>query len=77
MTSPTVSVPKENPKPGSLDYETWIFCAFEGCEAHHRTDHWPTKRAQAEGWFIQRNGDHWCPAHVPSWVTEWRARRAR
>jgi NTP pyrophosphatase (non-canonical NTP hydrolase) len=32
------------------------------------------KRAQTAGWFMQRNGDHWCPEHVPDWVEGWRER---
>ena len=44
------------------------------CDAQCKSDHWNTKKAQREGWFFMRNGDVFCPLHVPDWVEEWRAR---
>lgn len=32
-------------------------------------------RAQEQGWFFQKNGDMYCPEHVPEWVAEWRAKK--
>jgi hypothetical protein len=50
-------------------------CAEAGCIAEHKTDEWNSKRAHNEGWFIQKNGDRWCPDHNPEWVEEWRKRQ--
>jgi len=24
------------------------------------------------GWFFQKNGDSWCPEHIPDWYEEWK-----
>lgn len=26
-------------------------------------------------WFFKRNGQCWCPAHIPVWVPDWRRRQ--
>lgn len=46
-----------------------------GCKARYKTHHWGKKEAAREGWFFQKNGDAFCPKHVPEWVEEWRARQ--
>lgn len=50
-------------------------CAQPDCLASHPAHQWGNKRAESEGWFHQKNGTAWCPAHVPQWVAEWRAKR--
>lgn len=40
-----------------------------------RVSQWDVKKAHAAGWFIKRNGEKWCPEHVPTWVANWRAQR--
>jgi len=50
-------------------------CAIKGCDKSHKTDQWNTKRAHTEGWFMQRNGDHWCPMHTPAWAADWREKQ--
>lgn len=52
-----------------------IRCNASECESEHPAHHWGNKRAETEGWFHQRNGDAWCPQHVPAWVPAWRAKR--
>lgn len=53
-----------------------IACTHEGCTAGGFKDHyWGRVRAHDAGWFIQKNGDTWCPEHIPEWVEEWRARK--
>lgn len=47
-------------------------CAEPGCTAAHKSDRWNNSKAQKLGWFMQRNGDSWCPDHVPEWVAQWR-----
>lgn len=37
-----------------------------------RTSKWNIMQAGKAGWFFQRNGDAYCPEHVPEWVEEWR-----
>lgn len=51
-------------------------CAKEECPKFFQNHEWGNKQAQREGWFMQRNGDAWCPDHNPDWVAEWRAKRA-
>lgn len=48
-------------------------CADPGCEAEIKDHAWG--RIKADGWFQQRNGDVWCPDHIPDWVEAWRRRR--
>lgn len=55
-----------------------LACAHEGCEAGGFKDHSRGRiRAHDAGWFIQKNGDAWCPEHTPEWVEAWRARQGR
>lgn len=28
-----------------------------------------------DGWFHKKDGDSWCPEHIPAWVAAWRAKR--
>lgn len=49
-------------------------CAQVGCEETFMPHHWGNIRAQNDGWFLQKNGDAWCPDHIPEWVAEWRQR---
>lgn len=48
-------------------------CSGPGCPETYIPHEWGTKAAQRAGWFMQRNGDSWCPAHIPEWVAGWRA----
>lgn len=50
-------------------------CCVPGCSNTHKADRWNTSKAQALGWFFQKNGQAWCPEHTPDWVAEWRARK--
>ena len=50
-------------------------CAEGGCEASYVPHYWGT--VKAEGWFHQRDGKSYCPAHHPEWVAEWRAWKKR
>lgn len=58
-------------------------CQHDGCEElvpqgnAERPGKWHYMRAAEEGWFFQKNGDAWCPDHNPSWVEEWRRKRAK
>lgn len=49
-------------------------CSNPECKNEFRAHEWGTKRAQREGWFLQKNNDKWCPDHLPEWVAEWRAK---
>jgi predicted RNA-binding Zn-ribbon protein involved in translation (DUF1610 family) len=54
------------------------YCAFEGCDEHYPFHRWGATHAHGEGWFLQNNGDSWCPRHEPGWVQGWReSRKAR
>lgn len=49
-------------------------CATPSCENMFRPHYWGTVKAR--GWFHQKNGNSYCPTHKPTWVDEWRARKA-
>lgn len=47
-----------------------------GCDESYPNHKFGAIRAQAAGWFASRaEGKAYCPAHVPGWVTSWRAHR--
>lgn len=50
-------------------------CSKEECSKTFTPHLWGTREAQRAGWFLQRNGDAWCPEHNPDWVAAWRAKR--
>lgn len=33
---------------------------------------WESIRMGDAGWFFQKNGDSYCPLHVPIWAKKWR-----
>lgn len=47
-------------------------CAGPDCPATHPSGKWGNIRAARDGWFESRNGEAYCPKHVPSWVRKWR-----
>lgn len=49
-------------------------CSEPGCTATFRDHRWG--QTKADDWFHQRNGDSWCPKHIPVWVESWRAKKA-
>ena len=52
-----------------------IVCTEESC-AHSVKNHaWG--QIKASDWFFQRDGTAYCPDHIPSWVAEWKARKAK
>ena len=50
-----------------------IPCSDEECTETVRNHYWGRVKS---GWFFQKDGSAWCPAHIPEWVAEWRARKA-
>jgi len=52
-------------------------CASEGCDETRPGHGWRDYTKRGGGWFEQKNGDTWCPKHIPEWVAEWRAKRSR
>lgn len=53
----------------SGDYKS-VQCDHQDCEATHPNHAWG--RIRAEGWFHQKDGQAYCPEHVPAWVEAWR-----
>lgn len=51
-----------------------IHCAQPDCEAWIRNHAWDKIK---KGWFFLKNGEAFCPDHIPSWVAAWRAKKAR
>lgn len=47
------------------------------CDVTTQDNRWAKIRAHSKGWFEQKDGTAYCPAHVPAWVQEWRARHVR
>lgn len=57
---------------------TWVataFCDHPDCSSSMKTHAWGFIKANDAGWFIQKNGDCWCPEHIPEWVALWRAKK--
>lgn len=54
---------------------TYKTCAADGCDSNYPDHKWGATKAHEDGWFLQRNGDSWCPKHVPDWVAGWRAKQ--
>lgn len=52
----------------------WTLCSEPNCDNKFKNHAWG--QIKADDWFHQKNGDHWCPEHIPEWVEEWRAKRA-
>jgi len=50
-------------------------CVAEGCEESFVPHRWAPESQSGSGWFHQRNGTSWCPAHVPEWVAGWREKQ--
>lgn len=50
-------------------------CSRSSCEKSFVPHRWGNSEARFQGWFLQRNGEAWCPDHHPDWVTEWRAKK--
>jgi hypothetical protein len=50
-------------------------CTHPGCPAKIADHRWG--RTKANGWFFSKDGEAWCPDHVPRWVATWRAKEKR
>lgn len=50
-------------------------CAEPGCTAWFTDHRWGATKAHKDGWFHQKDGNSWCPEHVPDWVERWRRTR--
>jgi len=60
-----------------VPYVDKVVCSDPACGQTHSDGQWGKIKAGAEGWFFQKDGNAWCPAHIPDWVAEWRARNAQ
>lgn len=50
--------------------DEWIYCAEEECTARIKNHAWGKVKS---AWYESKTGDAWCPAHIPKWVSKWRA----
>lgn len=50
-----------------------IPCSEPECAETVKNHYWGRTKS---GWFFQKTGEAWCPAHFPDWVESWRARKA-
>lgn len=53
---------------------TRTFCVEPGCMESIPAHKWGQIKEGAD-WFFKKDGDAWCPKHIPDWVEEWRAKR--
>ncbi len=60
-----------------MSYNDRRRCSEPGCPERVGDHRWGAIKAQSEGWFYQRNGEAYCPQHVPAWVPAWREKKAR
>lgn len=55
-----------------------IKCAEAGCDSvWPDRSSWDAIKAHGAGWLLMKNGDAWCPEHLPEWVPRWRAKMER
>ena len=51
-----------------------IVCSVHGCHKSIKDNRW--SKTKNDDWFHQRDDTSYCPEHVPSWVAEWREKKA-
>lgn len=51
-------------------------CAQPRCKESYSKSRHETIAAGHKGWFMQKDGQAWCPKHTPDWVASWRERKA-
>lgn len=55
-----------------------VKCSDPECSETIKVHYWAKVKANDDGWFFQKDGNVWCPVHVPEWVPAWReAQRAK
>lgn len=52
-------------------------CSHPDCNQEFKDHAWGHIHAHNQGWFEQKNGDVWCPNHIPDWVAKWRAKKLK
>lgn len=60
---------------GGTHGEQKAFCDHPSCSNFVKAHAWGWIKAGGDGWFFQKNGDCWCPDHIPEWVSAWREKR--
>ncbi|QFG09188.1 hypothetical protein PBI_SPORTO_58 [Arthrobacter phage Sporto] len=45
-------------------------CAHDNCGRTFEFTNWGSY-VNDEGWFHQHYTAHWCPDHIPEWLSEW------
>ena len=53
----------------------FIVCDQTGCDEKIKNHKWG--QIKAVDWFFQKNGQAWCPAHVPDWYASWGKRKKK
>lgn len=57
---------------GGINGLQHALCDHPNCSNFIKAHAWGYIKANDAGWFLQRNGDCWCPEHIPDWVSKWR-----
>lgn len=52
----------------------FVLCDGPGCEAAVPNHRWGRIK-EGETWLFQKNGDSWCPEHLPEWYPAWKAKQ--
>lgn len=47
-----------------------ISCSDRSCEATIKNHRWG--KIKADGWLFLKNGEAFCPLHIPSWYKQWK-----
>jgi hypothetical protein len=55
--------------------EQHALCDHPDCSHFFKEHYWGSIGAQKEGWFLQKNGDCWCPEHIPEWYFDWKSKK--
>jgi hypothetical protein len=53
---------------------TYVICDHPGCTNQFKLTYLDIASPGSEGWFQKKDGDAWCPDHIPEWVAKWRAK---
>lgn len=49
-----------------------IHCSVEGCPNTIPNHYWSKVKSE---WFVQKDGQRFCPDHIPAWVEPWRKKQ--
>lgn len=75
MTEKDEAARAEQEAEQEAEQAAYTACGDEICARAVKPHKWAQIKAHEEGWFFTKNGEAWCPEHLPAWVGPWRARQ--